>query len=106
MCWLLSEGGLEEIVAQDSEREDGSGKEVTGWARSTSEEPCEDLIVMLLTKNALVRIYLGFSGEKKRLGITRRQRFRFMFRCMCRRRWKCEWMDAIYLDEPRYCTMG
>lgn len=64
MCWLFSEGGLEEIVAQDSEREDGSGKEVTGWARSTSEEPCEDLIVMFLTKDGLVRINLGFSGEK------------------------------------------
>ena len=44
---LLGDGGLEEVVAEDAEGEDGGGEGVAGGDGAPSEEVGEDLVVVL-----------------------------------------------------------
>jgi hypothetical protein len=44
---LLRDGGLEEVVAEDAEGEDGGGEGVAGGDGAPSEEVGEDLVVVL-----------------------------------------------------------
>lgn len=46
MGGLLENGGLEDVIANASDGENGCGESVTGRQRTTAEEVCKEFVVV------------------------------------------------------------